>query len=88
MRELLEYLARRILPHPDEVSVTEDIADDGSVRLTLVTHPDDTGLAIGKGGKIAHALREVIKIKAMQEEKRVYLDIRSRDEVPKEQTEQ
>lgn len=80
MKELLTYLAQSILPHPDEVTVTEEVTPDGTVRLTLITHPEDTGLAIGKGGKIAHALREVIKIKAMQEKKRVYLDIRSSDE--------
>lgn len=81
MRELLEYLAQNILPHGDEVEVTKATADDDTVKLTLTTHPDDTGLAIGKGGKTAHALREVIKIKAMQEGKRVYLDIRSSDEI-------
>ena len=81
MQELLEYIATKILPHPDDIHITERVDDEGSVRLTLVTHPEDTGLAIGKGGKTAHAIREILKIKAIQEGKRVYLDIRSPEEM-------
>lgn len=77
MRELLKYLAQNILPHGDAVEVSESAIDENTIKLTLITHPDDTGLAIGKGGHVAHALRELVKIKAMQEGKRVYLDIRS-----------
>jgi len=84
MKELLEYLAKHILPHPEAVQVLQKETDDGGVHLTLVTHPDDTGLAIGKNGKTAHALRELIKTKAMLANKRVYLDIRSQDELEAE----
>ena len=79
MKELLEHLAQRILPHGDIAEVREEV-EQGTVRLTLITHPEDIGLAIGKNGKTAKALREILKIKAIQDNQRVYLDIHSSDE--------
>lgn len=77
MKELLEHIASRILPHPEDFRVEESVDDQGNVRLTLTTHPDDTGLAIGKEGRTARALRELLKIKAIQNHQRIFLDIRS-----------
>jgi uncharacterized protein len=80
MKELLEYIAKKILPHAEDVMVEESINEDGSTQLRLVTHPEDAGLAIGKEGKTARALRELLKIKAIQLGVRVYLKIQSTDE--------
>ena len=80
MKELLEHIAIRILPHAEDVEVIEEAKEDGSIRLILITNEEDTGLAIGKGGKTAHALRELLKIKAIQENTKIYLDIKSNTE--------
>lgn len=77
MKELLTHIAKKILPHPDDVQVIEEVREDGSIHLTLITNDEDTGLAIGKGGKTAHALRELLKIKAIQDNTKIYVDIKS-----------
>lgn len=82
MKELLEYLAKNILTHPDDIQIEEEILDDGAIRLTLITHPEDTGLAIGKSGKTVRALREILKIKAIQTNEKIFLEVRSSEENP------
>lgn len=81
MKELLEYIAKKILSHPDDIRIDEQTDENGNVNITLITHPDDIGLAIGKGGRTAHSLRELLKIKAMQMRVRVFLTIKTPDEV-------
>ncbi|NTV31161.1 KH domain-containing protein [candidate division WWE3 bacterium] len=81
MKELLQYLVIKILPHGNDAKIEESIEDNGTVRFTLITHPEDIGLAIGKEGRTAKALREMLKIQAIQQNKRVYLDIKSSEEV-------
>jgi predicted RNA-binding protein YlqC (UPF0109 family) len=74
MRELLEFLARSLVEDPDAVEVTE-VEEDGDVVLELEVAEDDLGRIIGRGGRIANALRTVIKASATREEKRVIVDI-------------
>jgi len=75
MKELLEYLARGLVEHPDEVRVTESQEDDGTVILELSVNQDDYGSVIGRGGRTASALRTVLKAAAVKEQRRVFLDI-------------
>ena len=75
MRELLEYLARGLVEHPDSVRVTESTEDDGSVVLELSVHDDDYGSVIGRGGRTAAALRTVIKTASVKDNRRVFVDI-------------
>jgi uncharacterized protein len=75
VRELLEYLARGLVEHPDSVQVTESAEDDGSVVLELSVHDDDYGSVIGRGGRTASALRTVIKAAAVKDHRRVFVDI-------------
>jgi predicted RNA-binding protein YlqC (UPF0109 family) len=75
VRELLEYLARGLVEHPDSVRVTELTEDDGSVVLELSVHDDDYGSVIGRGGRTASALRTVIKAAAVKDRRRVFVDI-------------
>ena len=75
MRELLEYLARGLVEHPDEVRVTELEEDDGSLVLELSVSDDDYGSVIGRGGRTAMALRAVIRAVAVKERRRVFVDI-------------
>jgi uncharacterized protein len=75
VRDLLEYLARGLVEHPDSVRVTELTEDDGSVVLELSVHDDDYGSVIGRGGRTASALRTVIKAAAVKDRRRVFVDI-------------
>ena len=75
MRELLEYLVRGLVEHPDEVRITETSEDDGSLVLELSVGQDDYGSVIGRGGRTAMALRTVIKAAAAKDRRRVFVDI-------------
>jgi predicted RNA-binding protein YlqC (UPF0109 family) len=75
VRELLEYLARGLVEHPDEVRVSELDEDDGSVVLELSVGDDDYGSVIGRGGRTAQALRAVVKAAGTREGRRVFVDI-------------
>lgn len=75
LRDLLESLTRRIVEHPDEVSVEQFIEEDGTVVLELAVGDDDYGRVIGRGGRTASALRTVVKAAAVREKRRVLVDI-------------
>src|SRR6185312_443787 len=75
LKELLEYLARELVDEPDEVSVEEFEEDDGTLVLELSVADDDYGKVIGRGGRTANALRLVVKAAAVQEDRRVLVDI-------------
>ncbi len=75
MRELLEFLARSLVEKPDEVQVTEVEEIDGEVVLEVEVADDDLGRVIGRGGRVANALRSVMKAAATREDKRVVVDI-------------
>jgi uncharacterized protein len=75
MRELLEYLAQGLVDHPEEVSVEQFEEDDGTIVLELCVAEGDYGQVIGRGGRTAHALRTVVKAAAVNEKRRVLVDI-------------
>jgi predicted RNA-binding protein YlqC (UPF0109 family) len=75
MKDLLEYLAKGLVEHPDAVHVEEVQEDDGSTVLELSVDQDDYGSVIGRGGRTAGALRTVIKAAAARDGRRVFLDI-------------
>ena len=75
MKELLEYLARGLVEHPDEVRVNEVSDGDGSMVLELSVAEDDYGSIIGRGGRTAHALRTVVKAAAAGAGCHVLVDI-------------
>ena len=74
MKELLEYLAKGLVEHPDEVEV-EEVEEDGATVLELSVADDDYGSVIGRGGRTAAALRTVIKSAGTKRRRRVFLDI-------------
>ncbi|MBV9338637.1 MAG: KH domain-containing protein [Solirubrobacterales bacterium] len=74
MKELLEYLARGLVEHPDQVRVNEVQEDDATV-LELSVADDDYGNVIGRGGRTAAALRTVVKTAAAKSRRRVFVDI-------------
>lgn len=72
MKNLTEFIVKNILGKDSKFEVTE--ADDGSiVTLTIKTADEDGGLIIGKGGKTIKAIRNILRIKATLEKKKVYL---------------
>ena len=75
LRDLLASLTKRIVEHPDEVSVEQFSEEDGTVVLELAVGDDDYGRVIGRGGRTASALRNVVKAAAVREKKRVLVDI-------------
>jgi uncharacterized protein len=75
VKDLLEYLARALVAHPDAVEVEEFEEDDGTLVLELSVAEDDYGKVSGRGGRTAHALRTVVKAAAVKENRRVLVDI-------------
>ena len=74
MKDLLEYLAKSLVDKPDEVEVSQ-IEGERSVILELRVSPDDMGKVIGKQGRIAQALRTIVKAAAIKDGKRVMIEI-------------
>lgn len=74
MKELVEVIARALVDHPDEVIVTE--TNNGKeIVLELKVAPEDMGKVIGKQGRIAKAIRSVVKAAAAKDDIKVILDI-------------
>lgn len=74
MRELVEIIAKSLVDNPDAVQVNE-IAGEQSIILELKVAPEDMGKVIGKQGRIARAIRTVVKAAATKENKRVVVEI-------------
>lgn len=74
MKGLLEVIAKSLVDNPDEVVVTEKETEKGLV-LELKVAPSDMGKVIGKQGRIAKAIRSVVKAAASRENKQVSVEI-------------
>ena len=74
MEELVTYLARSLVDNPDEVTVTRAERDGATVFELRVAEPD-VGKVIGRQGRIARALRTVVRAGAARERERVLLEI-------------
>ena len=74
MKGLLEVIAKSLVDNPDEVVVTEKETEKGLV-LELKVAPSDMGKVIGKQGRIAKAIRSVVKAAAAKEDRKVIVDI-------------
>ena len=74
MRELVEFLVRALVEEPDAVRVDE-VEENGDIVLEVTVADDDLGRVIGRGGRIANALRTVAKAAATRAERRVIVEI-------------
>ena len=74
MTELLEFIVRALVEHPDEVEV-EELEEDGDLVYEISVADDDLGRVIGKGGRVANAIRTVAKAAAVRMDRRVIVDI-------------
>ena len=79
MKELVEVIARSLVDKPDEVTVTQR-EDDSAIVVELRVAQSDMGKVIGKQGRIAKALRTVVKAASSKETKKVIVDIVDVDE--------
>ncbi|TFZ39838.1 KH domain-containing protein [Soehngenia longivitae] len=74
MGELVEFIAKSLVDNPDEVKVNE-IEGSQSIIIELRVAPEDMGKVIGKQGRIAKAIRTVVKAAAIKQNKRVVVEI-------------
>ncbi len=74
MKDLVEYIAKSLVNAPDDVVVTEEAGEEGIV-LKLQVADEDKGRIIGKQGRIAQAIRTLIRVKAAKAGTRVTLEI-------------
>jgi len=74
MKELVEVIAKALVDYPDEVIVTEKI-EGRNIRVQLHVVPSDMGKVIGRQGRIARAIRSVVKAASAQEDYRIDVDI-------------
>jgi uncharacterized protein len=75
MRDLIEYVARGLVDHPDEVEVREVDGDGGGLVLELRVAPGDLGKVIGRQGRTARALRVLLSAAATKTQRKVSLEI-------------
>ncbi len=75
MKELVEYIARAIATNADDVKVTEEVEEDGHIIIRLDVHQDDKGKVIGRQGRVAQAMRVLLRVAAIKDVSRVTLVI-------------
>jgi predicted RNA-binding protein YlqC (UPF0109 family) len=73
-RELIEYVARSLVDHPDELSVTEE-EEEGLTVYHLHVSPRDIGKVIGRRGRVARSMRTLLKVASIQNRTRSILEI-------------
>ena len=74
MKDLVEYIAKSIVNEPDKVELTEEDTEEG-IKLTLKVDDEDKGRIIGKQGRVAQAMRTLIRVKAAKAGTKVNLEI-------------
>lgn len=74
MKELVEYIAKGLVDHPEEVTVTE-IPGGSSTILELHVSPDDMGRVIGREGKVANAIRALVRVAGARQRQRINVEI-------------
>ena len=75
MKEFVEFVAKYLVDHPDEVKVEENVNEEKKYVLSLRVHAEDIGKVIGKQGRTAQAIRTLLTAVAAKEGKRAILEI-------------
>ncbi|MDT8420012.1 MAG: RNA-binding protein [Desulfuromonas sp.] len=75
MKDLIEFIAKSLVEKPEEIVISEEVAEDGSVLVKLAAAQEDMGRIIGKQGRNAKAMRTLLNAKATRENKRASLQI-------------
>jgi predicted RNA-binding protein YlqC (UPF0109 family) len=71
VKKLIEFILTSIVTKPKKVKITKSATESGFTQYIAQVDPEDMGKVIGKGGKIIHAIRTLIKTKALKENKKV-----------------
>lgn len=74
LKSTVEFLVKELVDNPDAVEVSEVTGDDSTTYEVRVS-PDDLGKVIGKQGRIANAIRTLVKAVAMKDKRKVYVEI-------------
>lgn len=74
MREMLEYIVRALVDHPDDVRITE-VEGERTVIYELRCNPEDIGKVIGKNGKTVGAIRTLLSTAAARQNRRAMLEV-------------
>lgn len=74
MKELIEYVAKALVDHPEQVRV-EEISGARSIIFELHVAPSDMGRVIGKNGRVANAIRSLLSVASVRSGKRAILEI-------------
>jgi hypothetical protein len=74
MKDILTSIVKALVDNPDDVSI-EEVDDNGYVTLTITVNKDDMGKIIGKEGKVIRAIRNVMKIPAMKQSKKINISL-------------
>ena len=74
MKDLIEYIAKSLVEHPEEVQVRQN-GNGSRVRIELNVSKDDMRRVIGKGGKVANSIRILLRVAAEREGKQATLDV-------------
>ena len=74
MKEILQYIISSFVDNPDKIEVTEN-DENGTVNLNVKLAKEDMGRVIGKNGKIIKAIRNVMKIPAIKQNKKIFINL-------------
>lgn len=75
MNEILTQIVRSLVDHPEDVRIQEETDPEGMIVLALSVHQEDMGRVIGKEGKIIQAIRTLLRVAAVNQGKRVRVDL-------------
>ncbi len=75
MKELIEYIAKSVVDHPEDVRVEEEWRGRNRVVIRLTVHENDMGRVIGRGGRVAQTMRQLLKVAAARRQARASLEI-------------
>ena len=75
MKELLEYLIKNIVDQQDDVQITEETDETGTIIFKVKVSPEDVGKVIGKKGKIINSVRNIVRIKAIKTNQRARVEV-------------
>ena len=74
MKDILTFIVSSIVEKEDKVEITE-VEEDGVLNFNIKVDPSEMGRVIGKGGKVIRAIRNVMKIPAMKNNKKIYINL-------------
>lgn len=74
MKKTLEFILKSLVENPDKIEIDEK-EEDGVITYTISAAEEDMGKIIGKGGKVIKSLRNVMKIPAMKENKKIFINL-------------